>query len=274
MNTSGPPASSDDELIREHYRKVAEAHGESPRSSMEDDQVRERELQFLTGAFRVLRQRNSGALRVLDLGCGNGYALSRMLPLAGYADQFWGVDFSPELLQIAQGRKLERCTLSQGDARALRFEAGFFDFVYTERCLINILEWEGQRKALQEIARVLKPGGTYLMIECFTDGLESNNKARADCGLPAIKAAYHNKYFDKQSFEEAVTGAFEVMDPAAEFLMPSNFLSSYYFVSRVLYPSLTKGEVVRNSEVAKFFSFLPPVGNYSPIQAQVLRKRN
>jgi len=221
----------------------------------------------------VLRRRSAGPLRVLELGCGNGYALSRMLPLSHADDRFWGLDFSPELLEIARGRKLERCTLSQGDARALSYESGFFDFVYTERCLINILDWPGQRQALREIARVLKPGGTYLMIECFTDGLDNNNKARADCGLPAIQEAHHNKYFEKQAFQEAVAAEFELLDPATEFTMPANFLSSHYFVSRVLYPSLTRGEVVRNSEVAKFFSFLPPMGNYSPIQAQLLRRR-
>ena len=64
------------------------------------------------------------------------------------------------------------------------------------------------------------------------------------------------------------------MDTSASGLpLPWNFLSSYYFVSRVLYPAMLNGsEVVRNSEIAKFFSYLPPMGNYCPIQAFVLRK--
>jgi hypothetical protein len=114
-----------------------------------------------------------------------------------------------------------------------------------------------------------------LMIESFTDGLANNNKARADCGLPPVEQAYHNRYFEKDTFFPAIRGMFAVVDEA-EFgnaASPcSNFLSSYYFISRVLYPAMLHGgEFVRNSEVAKFFSFLPPVGNYSPIQAFVLR---
>lgn len=271
MTATPKPAS--DELIREHYRKVAETHGASPRSSMEDDTVREKELEWITGCFRRLQQAHT-SLHVLDLGCGNGYTLGRLALEARPQDTFCGIDFSPELLQIARARGLKNCTLDRGDARALRFSEDEFDFVYTERCLINILDWKGQAQALRQIARVLKAGGTYLMIECFTDGLANNNKARAECGLDAIGPAYHNLYFDPEQLAATVAPLFDTVDDEAEFPLPPNFLSSHYFVSRVLYPALTKGEVVRNSEVAKFFSFLPPMGNYSPIQARLLRKKS
>jgi ubiquinone/menaquinone biosynthesis C-methylase UbiE len=270
--TTAPKPTNSDEVIREHYRKVAEAHGDSPRSSMEDDTVREKELEWITGYFRHL-QKTQASLRVLDLGCGNGYALGRLALEARAGDTFCGLDFSPELLEIARRRGLKNCVLDRGDARALQFGDNEFNFVYTERCLINILDWEGQAQALREIARVLKPGGSYLMIECFTDGLANNNKARAECGLKAIDAAYHNLYFEPEKFATAIAPIFDRVSDESEFPLPANFLSSHYFVSRVLYPALTRGEVVRNSEVAKFFSFLPPVGNYSPIQAHVLRKK-
>ena len=35
---------------------------------------------------------------------------------------------------------------------------------------------------MREIARILKPGGHYLMIECFNDGLANNNRAREELG--------------------------------------------------------------------------------------------
>ena len=266
---------SNDELVRAHYRHVAESHGASPRSGMEDDYVREKELEWISRCQDLLRLRHHQPLQILDLGCGNGYALARLSdkPLP---DRYWGVDFSEDLLEIAKSRNLSGCVLMQGDARRLAFEAETFDFVYTERCLINILDPREQIQAVHEIARVLKSGGDYLMIECFSDGLANNNKARADCGLPAITEAPHNRYFEKEVLFAETRNIFKVID-SAEFAtaapFASNFLSSYYFISRVLYPALLQGgEVVRNSEVAKFFSFLPPIGNYSPIQAFVLRK--
>ena len=266
---------SNDELVRAHYRQVALTHGASPRSSMEDDHVREKELEWIRSYLDLLRQQYQRPLNILDLGCGNGYALATLLGRAS-PDRFWGVDFSTELLRIAESRGLPACTLMQGDARELAFETGTLDFVYTERCLINILEPGEQTQAIREISRVLRSGGDYLMIECFTDGLANNNKARADCGLPPIKEAHHNRYFDKQACFAAVRDVFSVVDTTAlgpQISLQSNFLSSYYFISRVLYPALLHGgEVVRNSEIAKFFSFLPAIGNYSPIQAFVLRK--
>lgn len=265
-----------DEQILEHYRQVAEKYGESSRSTMEDDYVREKELEWITRYHNFLAQRAQRPLNVLDLGCGNGFALARLLA-NGSQDRFWGVDFSEELLTIARQRNLRGCELTKGDARNLKFDSDFFDFVYTERCLINIMDRDEQHTALREIARVLKPGGDYLMIECFSDGLANNNKARADCGLPAVKEAHHNLYFDKADVDAEISGIFRRVDAneyAPECPLTSNFLSSYYFISRVLYPALLKKpeEFVRNSEVAKFFSFLPPIGNYSQIEAMVLRK--
>jgi hypothetical protein len=40
-----------------------------------------------------------------------------------------------------------------------------------------------------------------------------------------------------------------------------------------LYPSVTKREVLYNTHLVKFFSFLPPMGNYAAIQFWLLRKR-
>src|SRR5262249_44806642 len=150
---------------------------------------------------------------------------------------------SEDLLTIARNRNLPRAELLQGDARRLSFADASFGFVYTERCLINILDAEEQLSGVCEIARVLKPGGHYLMIESFTDGLEAYNKARADCGLPAIREPYHNRYFEKDALLNTVRGLFvpaEVSDSERNsFPFQPNFLSSYYFVSRVLYPAMT-----------------------------------
>jgi SAM-dependent methyltransferase len=268
MTASKP--GTNDELIRNHYREVAAKHGASPRSSMEDDFVREKETEFIVTFAGAAAQ--GRRLEVLDLGCGNGYTLAQVMA-AHPAHSYHGLDFSEDLLAIARGRGLE-CELRQGDARSLPFASASFDLVYTQRCLINILDAEEQAEALREIARVLRPGGHYLMIECFTDGLENNNKARRECALPDIREAYHNHYIVKDAFFSALEGLFTALDPA-QFGpgLQTNFLSSHYFVSRVLYPALSKGEVVRNSEVARFFSFLPPMGNYSPIQAYVLQRK-
>jgi len=268
-----------DEIVQAHYQSVAEKYGDSPRATMEDEVVREKEIhQILDFVSALENLADNEPLRVLDLGCGNGYTLGA-LSKANPANYYYGTDFSEALLAIPRPRESASCEFRHADARDLPFESDFFDAVYTERCLINILDWEQQQRALQEIARVLKPGGPYLMIECFTDGLANNNRARQECGLDEIKAAYHNKYLEKDLCFKAMTDWFTVVAPGKSnrqqsFYIPeSNFLSSHYFIARVLHPLVSRGTAVKNTEFVKFFSFLPPVGNYSPIQAYVLRKK-
>ena len=269
-----------DATIRDHYRRQAEKHGDGERSTMEDDVIRAKETQVIEDFVRLLdaRRASESPLRILDLGCGNGHTLGRLSEkFPGH--QYWGGEFSDEILDIAKRRSLEHCEFVSCDARAISFADESFDAVFTQRCLINILDWEDQLQALREIARILKPGGHYLMIECFTDGLDNNNKARTECGLAALQPAHHNRYFDKNVLFESLDGIFRVADPGRLSpgydgpLCDANFLSSHYFVARVLHPLVTQGEWIRNTEFVKFFAdLLPPVGNYSPIQLNLFAK--
>lgn len=266
-----------DEMILEHYRKQALAFGDSPRLAMEDDVIRAKEAEFVRNLLgSALRGRTDPV--VLDAGCGNGYLL-RELVESGMNARFEGLDYSPELVAIAEQRGLPRCYLQRGHVLDLPFHSDSFDAAYTVRCLINVLDRNDQELALAEIHRVLQPGALYLMIECFEEGLELNNKARVEVGLEPLTPAYHNLYLGRDRFLAAIDGKFDVVDldtleaPDPGYRFHRHFLSSHYFVARVLHPLVTKGSWVRNTEFVRFFSELPPYGEYSPIQAWVLRKK-
>jgi len=269
-----------DETIRDHYKLQAAKHGASERSTMEDDVIRAKETEAIEDFVRLLDAKHQGdsPLAVLDLGCGNGHTL-QCLSSKFPTHRYWGGEFTDDLLEIARSRSLERCEFAQCDARAMDFADESFDAVFTQRCLINILDWDDQLQALREIARVLKPGGHYLMIECFNDGLENNNKARTECGLDALQPAHHNHYFDRDVLLEATADLLRTEDPKRlvpdydGILCHTNFLSSHYFVARVLHPLVTQGPWIRNTEFVKFFAAaMPPVGNYSPIQLHLFTK--
>ena len=268
-----------DTLIREHYRREAEECGASPRSTMREEVVRSKEVQLIGRFLETIRINSGrGTLRVLDAGCGNGYTLD-CLSRTHAECELQGLEFTEELAEIAQARQLEGCIIQVGDVRRAPFPDGYFDVVYTERCLINILDYAAQLEAVREIGRILRPAGHYLMVECFDDGLQNNNKARVEMGLEAIEPAHHNLYLKKNELFRDINDWFEVVDLASfdpdreTKILQSNFLSSHFFVARVLHPLLTRGDWVRNSEFVKFFSFLPPAGNYAPIQAFALQRR-
>jgi ubiquinone/menaquinone biosynthesis C-methylase UbiE len=91
--------------------------------------------------------------RVLEVGCGTGLILQR---LASVAEQAEGVDLSPKMLDRARTRGL---TVREASATELPFRDGEFTLVCSFKVLAHV---EQIRTAMDEMARVLAPGGTIL----------------------------------------------------------------------------------------------------------------
>jgi SAM-dependent methyltransferase len=108
-------------------------------------------MDLLTAALAGGR---SGA-RVLDVGCGTGYTLTRLPPWARGV----GLDRSSHALGLAASRGL-RAQLVQGDMGRLPFAAGSFDAVLALDVLEHLQDDHG---AAAEVARVLRPGGVALV---------------------------------------------------------------------------------------------------------------
>jgi ubiquinone/menaquinone biosynthesis C-methylase UbiE len=259
--------------VLSHYKEEAAKHGASKASTMWDNTTRQRELDAIVQLIRHVSGGQVAQQRVLEIGAGNGVLLAHLNDVLPELSPV-AVEFSPDMLAVAKQRQLPRATLLQGDVRSLPFEDNSFDIVVTERCVINLMDKHHQLEAFAQIARVLRPGGHYICIEAFTDGHQMMNQARDELGLPAIPQAHHNLWFDKGWFRESVAGAFEVVDLKVKPELPQeNFMSSHYFVSRVLYPAVSKREPLYNTAFVSFFGFLPPSGNFSPIQLFLLKRR-
>ena len=182
----------DRKYISNFYREEARNHGLSSAATIHDDVMREKETTMITRFFDILaNRRGHDGMRVLDVGCGNGHMVG-VLSDRHPSFAFWGADASEEMIALSRSRDLKRSVFEVADSGSLHYDDGCFDAVYTERCLINIPDRDERMRALAEIHRVLTEDGHYLMIEGFTDGLENNNRAREECGLPALKPAQHN----------------------------------------------------------------------------------
>jgi len=101
--------------------------------------------------------------RVLDLGCGGGHASFAM---AAHAVEVIAYDLSPQMLEVVRAAALERdlhnVTTQQGSADQLPFADASFDLVCTR---FSAHHWRCLPQALQEAARVLKPGGRFVVID-------------------------------------------------------------------------------------------------------------
>ncbi len=109
-------------------------------------------------------------MRVLELGPGPGFFTPEAARRVGPAGRLDCVDIEPALVEKLQ-TKVRRLGLDNvearvGDARALPFDDDAFDVVI----LITVLaEIPDRVKALREIRRVLKPGGTLSVTEFLPD---------------------------------------------------------------------------------------------------------
>jgi len=96
--------------------------------------------------------------RVLDLGCGNGWA-TRLIAQASPGVQAIGVDASPKM--IARAEALHSLTIRAryelGTFEKLDFKDRHFDRVFSMEALYYAADLA---QAIRECFRVLKPGGT------------------------------------------------------------------------------------------------------------------
>jgi len=258
--------------VLKHYAHQAEDCGLSPLSTMPDEIVREREVDAIVRYVEAASRQAPGVSRLLEVGCGNGYTLSvvrsRFPELA-----LVGSDYSVEMISLAQSRNLADCTFKVEDVRNLQQDGNSYDVVLSERCIINLLDRSDQHAAIREIHRVLKPGGICILIEGFKDGIDALNRARSEFDLPPIATPFHNLFFEDGWLRSAVEGLFlHREDDYGDGTLPkANFLSSHYFMSRVVHAAISRNDV-RNSEFVRFFSFLPPSGNYASVQLRILQK--
>lgn len=114
---------------------------------------------------------------VLDLGCGTG----RLLPaLAARARRVVGVDRERGLLALARAAaaRLSHSALVETRLATLPFAAGSFDAVVASHVLAY-LPPRGQRAAIAEARRVLRPGGALWALEGHWQGEWMELRGRA-----------------------------------------------------------------------------------------------
>ncbi len=112
--------------------------------------------QFVLDAAMLGRVADRGFKTALDVGSGEG-RFCRMLQERGVA--VTGIDPTERLLQEAR-RRDPAGDYREGRAEALEFADASFDLVVSYLTLIDIPDI---RRAIPEMARVLRPGGTLLI---------------------------------------------------------------------------------------------------------------
>jgi SAM-dependent methyltransferase len=94
---------------------------------------------------------------IVDVGCGTGAILKQL----GNPEKNVGIDLAPEAISFCRQRGLNN--VQQGDIHTLPFPDASFDAVICSSVLYH--QWVGDvAGAVQQMHRVLRPGGTLLII--------------------------------------------------------------------------------------------------------------
>jgi ubiquinone/menaquinone biosynthesis C-methylase UbiE len=103
---------------------------------------------------------------VLDVGCGPGYLARMLADAVGPEGSVVGIDAAPEMTEYAsrKARRLSNCRFQPGTAEALAFPDAAFDVVVSSLVMHHIPE-EARLRAVGEMSRVLRPGGTLLIAD-------------------------------------------------------------------------------------------------------------
>ncbi|MCL5407130.1 MAG: class I SAM-dependent methyltransferase [Patescibacteria group bacterium] len=214
--------------IRDYYNQK---DGQNIYATSPDFNLRELEIDFIIN--------NVKGPRILDLGCGNGYTLLRLAEKI--KGDLIGVDFSSEMIQGAnQLLKKNRQKLKsqpkffEGDGTTFSPLGGKIDTIISERFLLNLPNKRSQYETIENIHRLLRSRGFYLMIEGSKDGLRKLNKLRESVGLePILDRDKHNlssrKFNDNELFE-FLKKYFTIMEVKT--------FDLYYLIGRLIYPKI------------------------------------
>lgn len=111
----------------------------------------------------ILKKKNPTT--ILDIATGTGDLAINLI--ATGADKIVGLDLSPGMLQVGKKKVIEKklqdtIEMVIGDSENLQFPAQHFDAVTVA---FGVRNFENLEKGLTEIYRVLKPGGTLVVLE-------------------------------------------------------------------------------------------------------------
>jgi ubiquinone/menaquinone biosynthesis C-methylase UbiE len=159
--------------------------------------------------------------RVLEAGCGPGQLVYSLDKLGFDA---YGIDFASDTVERAQ-KRWPHLHLTMGDLRAMAFEDGYFDGIVSFGAIEH--EPEGPNAALNEMYRVLKPGGVlYCTVPCINlihamglltleEWLITNRLIRRVTGRSAEVQFFEYVYRPKEYEDILQSVGFEVIEVAA-----------------------------------------------------------
>lgn len=229
--------------IKKHWDSNAKEHKTSLDSTTKTSTIKRLEIYAF---FRFISQvcKINESKTLLEVGCGNGhniFGLAERLPNFN----FHGIDYSDDMILAANEKNKiidnKNLSFEVGDALEISLNSSSttqFDFVITDRLLINLNTWELQQVALKQLFNHVTEGGYLIFIENFIGSYGNQNTLREIINLPARTPDPYNKFM-----EEDLVESFIVNDMGMNKIYSENFGSLHDLMLYVLIPHISGGKV-------------------------------
>ncbi|MHA2038754.1 MAG: class I SAM-dependent methyltransferase [Promethearchaeota archaeon] len=144
--------------------------------------------------------------KILDVGTGDGNSILSLISFLRSYDSAIGIDIDEKEMKKARFRVKERpITIKKMSGEKLEFPDNTFDLVNIAYSMHHI---QNLTKALNEMRRVLKKGGYFLIKEMFSDGNQTNaqecDTAAHEFGaeIDRLLGIYHREEFTRDEILE------------------------------------------------------------------------
>ena len=166
---------------------------------------------------------------ILDAGCGEGEGT--LVYSVNPANTVHAVDFSGTRLDMARKRLAgaKNVIFEQVDFLKDTVRHNTYDIVISQRMLINIIDWELQKRIIRNLMNSLKLGGRLLMLEGSMKGVRELNEVRAAFDLKPIPVKWHNLFFEDNDLDNFMRSE------GHKFLKKGGF-GEYFVLTRAVRP--------------------------------------
>ena len=137
--------------------------------------------------------------RILDVGCGSGGLLRRLVDMGASTPNLVGADLM--LPRLQSGRAVDASLqLACADASALPYPTGYFDLEFQFTMLSSVLDHGLQAQIAAEMLRVLRPAGLIISLDMYRPS------RRKDAPVNGISRVRLGKLFPECSIQTKRVG--------------------------------------------------------------------
>jgi ubiquinone/menaquinone biosynthesis C-methylase UbiE len=221
---------------------------------------------------------------VLELAAGTGIVTRRLRDKLPEDCSLTATDLNPPMLELAKSKfdAGEKVHFEPADATALPHDDSIFDAV---ACQFGVMFFPDKQRSYEEVQRVLKPGGRYLLN--VWGSLENNPFARIAHDtvsefFPDDPPGFYNvpfSYHDADVIEEAISRAgfsrvtIETRHTSSEIPSTSEFATGLVFGNPLFEEVTSRGGDPEEIRAAIAHALDDELGSKMPLQALIIDAR-